>query len=136
VSCIFCRIVAGELPSDRLFEDDRTLAFMDNRPGPRGHSLVIPQRHAEGVYDVDPEELAAVARTAQRVARAAKDGLGCGGVNLVQSTGAVAFQTVFHLHFHVIPRYEDDDVRLPWLPKPGDPKSIADAAAKLRAAWK
>jgi histidine triad (HIT) family protein len=134
MSCIFCRIVQGELPSQRVYEDERTLAFMDINPGTRGHALVIPKAHAVDVFDVDPEDLAATIKTAKKVARAAKEALGCGGINLVQSSGRVAFQSVFHIHVHVIPRYPDDGVKLPWIPTPGDPAVIAEAAAKLRAA--
>jgi histidine triad (HIT) family protein len=133
MSCIFCRIARRELPSHTIYEDETTLAFMDINPGTRGHALVIPKAHAVDVFDVTPEDLAALARTAQKVARAAKDALGCGGVNLVQSSGRVAFQSVFHIHVHVIPRYPDDGVRLPWVPSPGDPAVIAEAAEKLRA---
>jgi histidine triad (HIT) family protein len=135
VSCIFCKIVAGEIPSTKIHEDDRTIAFMDINPGTRGHALVIPKAHAADVFEIDPEDLAAVAKVAQQVAKAAKAGLGCAGINLVQSNGAAAFQSVFHLHVHVIPRYEGDGVRLPWTPKPGDRDEIARAAASLRGAF-
>jgi histidine triad (HIT) family protein len=132
VSCLFCRLVAGEIPSTRIYEDATTIAFMDINPGTLGHCLVIPKEHAEDIHDISPELLADIARTAQRVAKSAKEHLGCAGVTLVQSSGAVAFQSVFHIHFHVIPRYEGDGVRLPWTPKPGEKSVIADAAEKLR----
>jgi histidine triad (HIT) family protein len=131
VSCLFCRLVSGEIPSTRIYEDATTLAFMDINPGTRGHALVIPKAHAENIHDVPPDTLADMARTAQRVANAAKQHLGCGGVNIVQSSGAIAFQSVFHIHIHVIPRYEGDSVRLPWTPTPGDKGEIAAAAEKL-----
>ena len=134
MDCIFCKIVRGELPCQKLYEDATTLAFMDINPGTPGHALVIPKAHAVDVHDVPPDTLADMARTAQKVARAAKEALGCGGVNLVQSSGAVAFQSVFHIHVHVIPRYPDDGVRLPWTPKPGDMAAIAAHADKLRSA--
>jgi histidine triad (HIT) family protein len=132
VSCIFCKIIAGEIPSTKIYDDATTYAFMDINPGTVGHALVIPKVHAVDIHDVPPDVLGDMARTAQRVANAAKQHLGCGGVNLVQSSGAVAFQSVFHIHIHVIPRYEGDGVRLPWTPKPGDRAAIADAAEKLR----
>jgi histidine triad (HIT) family protein len=134
MSCLFCRLVAGEIPSTRIYEDERTLAFMDINPGTRGHALVIPKAHAQDVHDCTPEDLAAVIQTVQRVANAAKKGLGCAGVNIVQSSGAAAFQSVFHIHFHVIPRYEGDGVRLPWTPTPGDKAVITAAADAYRAA--
>jgi histidine triad (HIT) family protein len=105
---------------------------MDINPGTIGHALVIPKAHAQDIHDVPPEVIGDMARTAQRVASAAKEHLGCAGVNLVQSSGAAAFQSVFHIHIHVIPRYEGDGVRLPWTPKPGDKSVINDAAEKLR----
>lgn len=132
MSCLFCRIVAGEIPSTKIYEDATTFAFMDINPGTLGHALVIPKVHAADIHDVPADVLGDLARTAQRVANAAKQRLGCAGVNLVQSSGAAAFQSVFHIHVHVIPRYEGDGVRLPWTPKPGDKAAIADAAAKLR----
>lgn len=132
MSCLFCRIVAGEIPSTKIYEDATTYAFMDINPGTPGHALVIPRAHAADIHDVPPDVLGDMARTAQRVANAAKRHLGCGGVNIVQSSGAVAFQSVFHIHIHVIPRYEGDGVRLPWTPRPGDRDEIAKLAEKLR----
>lgn len=133
VSCIFCKIIAGEIPSTRIYEDATTIAFMDINPGTRGHALVIPKAHAVDIHDVPADLLADMARTAQRVAQAAKAQLGCAGVNLVQSSGAAAFQSVFHIHIHVIPRYDGDGVRLPWTPTPGNKEDIAKTADKLRA---
>jgi histidine triad (HIT) family protein len=131
--CIFCKIVAGELPSTIVDEDERTISFMDIAPATRGHALVIPREHAPDLLSVDAGDLAAVGLAAQRLARRAKERLGADGVNLLNSCGAVAFQTVFHFHVHVIPRYERDAVRLPWVPAPGDPKEIAAAAQELSA---
>jgi histidine triad (HIT) family protein len=130
--CIFCKIVAGELPSQRVYEDERTVAFMDIAPGTRGHLLVIPKDHATDITVIDPEDLAAVTRTAQVMAQRVTERLGADGVNLINSCGAAAWQTVFHLHFHVIPRYRDDPLRLPWTPAPGDQADIAAAAERLR----
>ena len=129
--CLFCKIVGGELPATKVAEDERTLAFMDINPATRGHALVIPRDHARDVHDIDPEDLAACARTAQRIAGAVRERLGAEGVNLLQSSGRAAWQTVFHFHVHVIPRYADDPLRLPWTPGPGDPDEIAAAGAEL-----
>ncbi|MGZ3422634.1 MAG: HIT family protein [Polyangiales bacterium] len=133
-NCIFCKIIKGEIPSTKIYEDDRTYAFMDINPGTRGHSLVIPKTHSTDIHDIAPDDLAAVIQTVKRVAKAAKEALGCAGVNVVQSSGAAAFQSVFHTHFHVIPRTEGDGVRLPWTPKPGDKSEIAAAAQKITQA--
>ena len=131
--CIFCKIVAGELPATKVDEDDRTIAFMDINPGTRGHALVIPKAHVRDLIAIDPEELGAVTRAAQRLAKRMPDALGVDGVNLINSCGAAAWQTVFHFHLHVIPRYADDTMRLPWTPSPGDPDAIAEVAEALRA---
>jgi histidine triad (HIT) family protein len=129
--CLFCKIVAGELPATIVAEDERTIAFMDINPATRGHALVIPRAHARDLYDVDPEDLAAVAVAAQRLATRVRDNLGADGVNLLNSSGAAAWQTVFHFHVHVIPRYEGDPLRLPWVPASGDMDEIKAAAAQL-----
>ena len=129
--CIFCKIVAGELPATRVAEDERTIAFMDINPGTRGHMLVIPREHARDILGIDPEHLAAVAETGRRMAALARERLGADGVNLLNSCGEAAWQTVFHFHLHVIPRYADDPLRLPWVPGPGDPDEIAAAAEAL-----
>ena len=130
--CIFCKIVAGELPGTIIDEDERTIAFMDINPATRGHALVVPRRHATDLLEIEPDELAAVVVAAQRLAARAVDRLGADGVNLINSCGSAAWQTVFHFHIHVIPRYEGDPLRLPWVPGPGDPDEIAAAAAALR----
>jgi len=131
--CIFCKIIAGELPSTIVDEDDRTIAFMDINPATPGHALVIPRRHTPDLLSIDPDELAAVASAAKRLAARAMQRLGADGVNVINSCGAAAWQTVFHFHLHVIPRYADDPLRLPWTPAPGDRQEIATAAAKLTA---
>jgi histidine triad (HIT) family protein len=131
--CLFCRIASGELPATKVHEDDRTVAFMDINPATRGHALVIPRAHATDVRDVDAEDLAACARTAQTIARRAVERLGAEGVNLLNSSGAAAWQTVFHFHVHVIPRYSGDPLRLPWIPGPGDPDDIRAAGEELAA---
>lgn len=130
--CLFCRIIAGKLPSQRIDEDERTVTFMDINPGTRGHALVVPRAHAEDLLSIDPDDLAAVARTGQRIAARAKAVLGADGVNLLNACGPAAWQTVFHFHLHVIPRYAGDPLRLPWVPGPGDAAEIAAAAEALR----
>jgi len=131
--CVFCRIVAGNAPAAVVDEDERTLAFMDINPGTRGHALVIPKAHAEDLYAIDAADLAACAVAAQRLALRARDGLGAAGVNLLNACRPAAWQTVFHFHVHVVPRYADDGLVLPWRPRPGDPAVIAAAADGLRS---
>jgi histidine triad (HIT) family protein len=133
--CIFCKIVAGELPSTKIAEDERTLAFMDINPATRGHALVIPKAHSTDLLEVGADDLAATMAVAQRLAGVAKEKLGADGVNLLNCCGSAAWQTVFHFHVHVIPRYRDDpardDLKLPWIPTAGDPEEIRAAAEEL-----
>lgn len=130
--CLFCKLIAGEVPSHTIDEDDKTLAFMDINPWTRGHSLVIPKEHSRNIYDADPEDLAATHRTAQRLAQRMRERLNCEGINIVQSSEPVAMQTVFHTHVHVIPRYSDDGLRLPAHPEPAEHEELAGLAEVLR----
>ena len=130
--CIFCKIVAGELPSEVVHEDEHTIAFMDSNPWTRSHALVIPRRHSRNLYDVDDDDLARVAAAAKRLARRMRDALGCDGVNLLNSCEAAAWQTVFHTHLHVIPRYDDDPLRLPGQPRAPDEGELSRVAQELR----
>jgi histidine triad (HIT) family protein len=129
--CIFCKIVAGELPARIVRQDERTIAFMDIAPATYGHTLVIPRNHAADLLEIAPEDLQAVAVAAQAVAQRARERFNAAGINLINSCGAAAWQTVFHFHMHVIPRYSDDPLKLPWVPAQGDPDEIATAAAQL-----
>jgi histidine triad (HIT) family protein len=130
--CIFCKIVAGELPAEVVASDERTISFMDINPATRGHALVIPREHAQDLHTVPEDDLAACAYAAQRLAGLAKERLGAAGVNLLNAAGSAAWQTVFHFHVHVIPRYDGDPLQLPWRPAPGDQAEIAAAAEALR----
>jgi histidine triad (HIT) family protein len=129
--CLFCRIVSGELPSTRVDEDERTVAFMDINPATRGHVLVVPREHSTDLTEIAEDDLAAVAAMSKRLAVRQQERLGADGVNLLNSCGKVAWQTVFHFHVHVIPRYATDPLRLPWEPAPGDRDEIAAAARVL-----
>jgi histidine triad (HIT) family protein len=129
--CIFCKIVSGELPATTVDEDERTVAFLDISPATCGHALVIPRAHSADLLSVEREDLGAVAIAAQRLAARMKQRLDVAGVNLINSCGAAAWQTVFHFHVHVIPRYADDPLRLPWTPTPGEPGDLAAVAKEL-----
>lgn len=134
--CIFCKILAGELPSTKVDEDERTVAFMDINPASRGHLLVVPKQHSRDLLDIAAEDLAACGAMAQRMAAKVTDNLGADGVNVLNCCGSEAWQTVFHFHLHVIPRYKDDperdSLRLPWVPTSGDMEDIAASATELR----
>ena len=132
-SCIFCRIVAGQLPCFKLFEDETTIAFMDINPVNPGHALAVAKGHWPTVDVIPADVLGDVARTAQRVAKAALAALEPAGVNLLQSNGPGAGQSVPHLHVHILPRYPDDKVRLNWVYEPGDKAEIAAICERLKA---
>ena len=132
--CVFCKIVAGKLPCFKLLEDETTIAFMDINPVNPGHALAVAKGHWPTVDVIPPDVLANVARTAQRVAKAAVEALAPAGVNLVQANGPAAGQSVPHLHVHIMPRRACDDVSLNWTPVPGDMKEIEAVAGKLKAA--
>jgi histidine triad (HIT) family protein len=130
--CIFCKVLEGEIPSEQVDEDEHTVAFMDINPWTRGHALVIPRRHATNLYEIDDDELAHVAAGAKRLAKRMKETLGCDGVNLINSCEPAAWQTVFHFHIHVIPRYDDDPLQLPVRPERAEPDELARVAEELR----
>jgi histidine triad (HIT) family protein len=130
--CLFCGIVSGSIPSETIDSDERTVAFMDINPATAGHALVVPREHSADLLEIGPEDLSATTLAAQRLAKRMKEVLGADGINLINACGAAAWQTVFHFHIHVVPRYEDDPLKLPWIPEPGDSDEIAAMAAKLR----
>jgi histidine triad (HIT) family protein len=130
--CIFCKVLAHEIPGEFLWEEEETAAFMDINPWTRGHALVIPRNHAKDLLEISDADLAATAAGAQRLARMQKERLGCDGVNLLNSCGAAAWQTVFHFHIHSIPRYANDPLELPTRPEQASPDELAKVAAELR----
>jgi histidine triad (HIT) family protein len=132
--CVFCKIRDGQIPSVRVHEDARTLAFMDINPLNDGHCLVIPRAHAPTIFDVEPADLQAVATAAQRVALALRRALAPEGLHVLQANGAAAFQSVPHFHFHLVPRWTGDGKGLDWPLEPGDRDRIQATAARIRAA--
>ena len=130
---VFARILRGEIPAHKVYEDAHTLAFMDVMPQSPGHALVIPTYAAENLYDLAPEALAATILTTQRVARAVRKAFDPPGILIAQLNGLGAGQSVFHIHFHVVPRYEGLDLKL-HARELADPKVLAQQAEKIRAA--
>jgi histidine triad (HIT) family protein len=130
--CLFCGIVAGSIPSETIDSDERTVSFMDINPATAGHALVVPRAHSADLLEIGDEDLTAVTLAAQRLAGRMKEVLGADGINLINACGAAAWQTVFHFHIHVVPRYEDAPLKLPWIPEPGDSDQIAQIAKQLR----
>ena len=130
---IFAKILRGEIPCHKVYEDEHTLAFMDVMPQGDGHTLVIPKMPSRNLLDANPEELAALMASVQKVANAAKQAFGAEGVLIQQFNEPAAGQTVFHLHFHVLPRHEAVPLR-PHSGKMADHGMLAGHAAKIRAA--
>lgn len=132
-TCIFCKIVRGEVPATKVYEDERTLCFMDVNPATQGHCLVILKEHRENLFELSESECLDVMATTKRIVEAVRETLEPDGLNLLQANGLQAFQTVFHFHMHIIPRYTDDGIKLPWVPRQGDPEVIRKNGARIRA---
>ena len=131
--CIFCKIIAGEIPCFKLHEDDETLAFMDINPASEGHALVIPKEHAADVLAVSDTSISSTVITAKRIAIAVQKTLGPAGINLVQCNGPAAAQSVLHFHMHVLPRRDGDELKLNWGLEPGDKDAIGRLAERIRS---
>jgi len=132
--CIFCKIIAGEIPCFKVYEDAETLAFMDINPANDGHCLVIPKEHSVDLYGVSDAAFAATARAVKKVAAAVNKVVAPDGINLVQANGKGAEQSVFHFHIHVLPRVIGDELKINWGHVPGDMEAIGKLAEKIRAA--
>jgi histidine triad (HIT) family protein len=130
--CLFCGIVAGNVPGQIVDSDEHTVAFMDINPATRGHALVVPREHSADLLEISDEDLERTITAARRLARRMNEALDPDGFNILNSCGSAAWQTVFHFHLHVVPRYDDDPLKLPWVPKPADPDEIARVAGEIR----
>lgn len=130
--CVFCRIVAGQIPSTRVYEDEHIVAFMDIGQVNPGHVLVTIKAHAESLYELDDAQAAAVQRGAVRVARAIRDAFEPQGLSVYQANGKAAGQTVFHYHVHLVPRHQDDGMALSWPVKNPPRGELEEHAAKIR----
>jgi histidine triad (HIT) family protein len=132
--CIFCAIASGEGPAEIVDSDEHTVAFMDINPATRGHALVIPRTHSAGLMAISDEDLERTTLAARRLARKIEAAFEPAGFNVLNACGAAAWQTVFHFHLHVIPRYESDPLKLPWIPRGADAPQIAAVAEEIRGA--
>lgn len=131
--CLFCGIVAGDVPGQIVDSDESTVAFMDINPATRGHSLVVPRAHSSNLMDISDGDLSATMAAARRLARRIEEVLEPDGFNILNACGPAAWQTVFHFHLHVIPRYDDDPLKLPWIPRGGEAGEIAAIAERIRS---
>ena len=134
--CVFCKIRDGQIPSVKVYEDDKTFCIMDINPLNRGHCLVIPKVHAATLFESKSADLEAAIGTARRVARAIKAALGPDGLNMLQANGAAAFQSVPHFHLHLIPRWTNDGKGFDWTLTPGDRAHIQAVGERLKQAIK
>ena len=132
--CIFCKIVSGEIPSVKVYEDEGFMAFMDIGPVNKGHVLVIPKKHAETFLDLTPDEAAELFRRVNMVARAVKEGLNADGLNIINNVGPVSGQEVFHVHVHIIPRFKDDGMKFGWRKLKYEGKEMEEYAERIRKA--
>ena len=126
--------MAGRAPAHRLLEDEHTVSFLNIAPATTGHALVVPKRHAEDLWDLEDEEHARVARAAGRVARLLRVALQSAGLNLVHATGTAAWQSVFHFHLHVVPRYRADELQVMWHAAPVPDADLAALRARVLSA--
>lgn len=129
MDCLFCKIIDGKVPSNVIYEDEHTFAFLDINPNNHGHTLVVSKTHAEDLLDMDPSSLHYVMDTIQKVGSAIKRGLGVEGFNLTVNNGAVANQLIPHTHFHIIPRLKNDGLR-PWPSNPYESDEQAKQVAE------
>jgi histidine triad (HIT) family protein len=131
-NCIFCKVIAGEIPGEVVDSDDRTVTVMDINPATRGHVVVIPREHSADLLAVSEEDLAATMGAVRRITERMQETIAPAGFNVLNNMGRAAWQSIFHFHVHVIPRYADDPLQLPWLPEPADPGELAAVADELR----
>lgn len=129
--CIFCKIVAGEIPADKIYEDQNVMAFMDIRPVSKGHVLVVPKNHSQDILEVNETDLHNTIVAARRISEAVVKATAADGFTISTNRGEVAGQTVFHLHFHIIPRYRKDGLA-PWPHQESESTTRAALGAKIK----
>lgn len=131
-NCIFCKILKGDIPSTTVYEDESFRAILDVSPAARGHVIILPKNHAANIFELSEEDASRIFVVAKKIATAIKKAYNCDGVNILQNNGEAAGQTVFHLHVHVIPRFQDDTINIKW--KAGDmPEDMAAIAEEIKA---
>lgn len=130
-NCIFCKIAAGEIPSTTLYEDEDVRVIFDISPATKGHALVLPKEHYANVFEIPEDILGKAHIVAKKVATALKEATGCDGINILQNNGEQAGQTVFHLHIHIIPRYEGDTAKIGWKAGEADMEYLKELVGKL-----
>ena len=129
--CIFCKIIAGDIPSATIYENDEFKVILDRFPSGEGHALILPKNHVANIFEIDPEQAGRLFSLAAKLAKAMKEVLGFEPMNILQNNGTVAGQTVFHFHIHLIPRWEGDGIQIGWKPTSPTDEEIAAVKAKL-----
>jgi histidine triad (HIT) family protein len=133
MDCIFCKIIAGEIPAVKVLDEDLVLAFMDINPSSQGHMLVVPKRHTENIFEISEGDLSAITDAVKRCAQAVKEALKAEGVTILQLNGKASDQIVPHLHVHIMPRWENDGLSVSqWEMKQGNMEEIKDIARKVQ----
>ena len=131
-SCIFCKIIKGEIPSSTIYEDENVKVILDIAPAAKGHAILLVKEHVANIFELSPETAGKVFSVVPKVAAAIKEELGCDGMNILQNNGVEAGQTVFHLHIHFIPRWKEDAVNIKWEPLGYGDGEAAKLAEALR----
>jgi len=135
MNCIFCKIIDGEIPCEKVYEDDKVLAFMDINPLNDGHLLIIPKAHAATIHDISEDDFTAVMSATHKLAAAVGKSLNPDGINLLQLNGKAANQVVPHLHVHIVPRWTEDGITISqWEIVPGDMNKVKEVAEQIRGA--
>lgn len=132
-NCIFCKIISGDIPSSVVYEDEDFKVILDVAPAAKGHAIILPKKHFADLFELNEDVAKKVLPVARKVAAAMKEELKCDGINLLQNNGQAAGQSVFHIHFHLIPRYNGDNVKIPWVPgkyEDGEAKELASRISK------
>ena len=127
-SCIFCKIIKGEIPCSTIYEDENVKVILDIAPAAKGHAILLVKQHVANIFELDGKLAGKIFSVVPKIAQALKEELGCEGMNILQNNGVVAGQTVFHLHIHFIPRWKEDAVQIKWTPQ-----SYADGEAQALA---
>lgn len=132
-NCIFCRIITGDIPSSVVYEDEDFKVILDIAPAAKGHAIILPKKHYADLFELEEDTAKKVLMVAKKIALAMKEELKCDGINLLQNNGEAAGQSIFHIHFHLIPRYKGDNVKIPWATgkyEDGEAKALAERIAK------
>jgi histidine triad (HIT) family protein len=132
--CVFCKIANGAIPSATVYEDEAFRVILDIAPAAKGHALILPKEHYDNLWELGEEESLKVMSIAAKVSAAQKKALGCDGVNILQNNGVAAGQTVFHFHMHLIPRYDNDNVMIPWNTLSYEDGEAAKVGRQIKAA--